>query len=259
MVNMYNLNNQEYLIHMCCKSRQWQSSVLIGWWAVSNLPWVTLVTSYNTNNIRFYTITLGSCVCFRFGVKTVWMFTSLFCRLQQRKSWFIQTTVKIKQTDSQNKTSFLSSAWSWCCYCSNMTLNMQKEKHLLERRSSTSLPLAHFLASSRSQPDPDRPPNHVPPQDQPRRRHRPLGQSVSYHPGDKPLNYGGPWSSDSDSDSQSDSGCVYRVLLLGDHSVGKTSLAGIFAGVTDKDEQFRGDRFMWDGAFTLNSLTLKWP
>lgn len=26
-------------------------------------------------------------------------------------------------------------------------------------------------------------------------------------------------------------------MLLGDHGVGKTSLAGIFAGITEKDEQ----------------------
>ncbi|XP_075993836.1 GTP-binding protein REM 1 isoform X2 [Genypterus blacodes] len=125
-----------------------------------------------------------------------------------------------------------------------MTLNTQKERDLLQRRSSTLLLPVHFLASGRSQPDTDGPPDCVPAQNRPQRRHRLLGQSASYHPGDKPLNYGTSWSSDSDSDSQSDSGCVYRVLLLGDHGVGKTSLAGIFAGVTDKDEQLRGDRFM---------------
>uniref|UniRef100_A0A8C3G7G0 GTP-binding protein REM 2 n=1 Tax=Cyclopterus lumpus TaxID=8103 RepID=A0A8C3G7G0_CYCLU len=69
------------------------------------------------------------------------------------------------------------------------------------------------------------------------RSHPPLGQSASYHPGDKSLHYRAEWSSDSDDDSQSDSDCVYRVVLLGDHGVGKTSLAGIFAGITEKEEQ----------------------
>uniref|UniRef100_A0A667Y2N6 RRAD and GEM like GTPase 1 n=1 Tax=Myripristis murdjan TaxID=586833 RepID=A0A667Y2N6_9TELE len=77
----------------------------------------------------------------------------------------------------------------------------------------------------------------------PQRSHPPLGQSASYHPGDKSLLYRAHWSSDSDDDSQSDSDCVYRVVLLGDHGVGKTSLAGIFAGVTDKDEQSAEDTY----------------
>uniref|UniRef100_A0A3Q3WJB4 GTP-binding protein n=1 Tax=Mola mola TaxID=94237 RepID=A0A3Q3WJB4_MOLML len=77
----------------------------------------------------------------------------------------------------------------------------------------------------------------VPPQPHTQRSHPPLGQSASYHPGDKLLHYRAHWSSDSDDDSQSESDCVYRVVLLGDHGVGKTSLAGIFAGITEKDEQ----------------------
>uniref|UniRef100_A0A3Q0S537 GTP-binding protein n=1 Tax=Amphilophus citrinellus TaxID=61819 RepID=A0A3Q0S537_AMPCI len=105
-----------------------------------------------------------------------------------------------------------------------MTLNTQREKEPLRRRGSTPVhPLYH------TQPDPEQP--------RPQRSHPPLGQSASYHPGDKSLHYRAQWSSDSDDDSQSDSDCVYRVVLLGDHGVGKTSLAGIFAGITDKDEQ----------------------
>uniref|UniRef100_A0A8C3AC13 RRAD and GEM like GTPase 1 n=1 Tax=Cyclopterus lumpus TaxID=8103 RepID=A0A8C3AC13_CYCLU len=86
-----------------------------------------------------------------------------------------------------------------------------REKAPLRRRGSTPIPPAHFYRQpswtrdfqdhrlpGSTQPDPD---------------------------------------SDSDDDSQSDSDCVYRVVLLGDHGVGKTSLAGIFAGITEKEEQ----------------------
>ncbi|XP_069567396.1 GTP-binding protein REM 1 isoform X1 [Brachyistius frenatus] len=112
-----------------------------------------------------------------------------------------------------------------------MTLNTQREKEPLRRRGSTPVPpLYHHASWTRDlRPDPEQP--------QPQRSHPPLGQSASYHPGDKSLHYRAQWSSDSDDDSQSDSDCVYRVVLLGDHGVGKTSLAGIFAGVTEKDEQ----------------------
>lgn len=120
-----------------------------------------------------------------------------------------------------------------------MTLNTQREKEPLRRRGSTPIHPARLslhpsltredrLAGS-SQLDPEQP--------RAQRSHPPLGQSASYHPGDKSLHYRAQWSSDSDDDSQSDSDCVYRVVLLGDHGVGKTSLAGIFAGITDKDEQ----------------------
>ncbi|KAF0034736.1 hypothetical protein F2P81_012494 [Scophthalmus maximus] len=111
-----------------------------------------------------------------------------------------------------------------------MTLNTQREKEPLRRRGSTPIPPGHFsrhqswtrdlrLPGS-AQPDPEQP--------RPQRSHPPLGQSASYHPGDKSLHYRAHWSSDSDDDSQSDSDCVYRVVLLGDLGVGKTSLAGIF-------------------------------
>ncbi|XP_024865195.1 GTP-binding protein REM 1 isoform X2 [Kryptolebias marmoratus] len=118
-----------------------------------------------------------------------------------------------------------------------MTLNTQKEKELLRRRGSTPIaPLYKQLSGPRdlrfslsNQPNSER--------SGPTRSHPPLGQSASYHPGDKSLHYRAQWSSDSDDDSQSESDCVYRVVLLGDHGVGKTSLAGIFAGITEKDEQ----------------------
>ncbi|XP_061147160.1 GTP-binding protein REM 1 isoform X1 [Syngnathus typhle] len=71
----------------------------------------------------------------------------------------------------------------------------------------------------------------------PQRRHPPLGQSASFQPGDTRCR--AQWSADSDDDSD----CVHRVLLLGDHGVGKSSLAGIFAGITDKDEQLEEDTY----------------
>ncbi|XP_026163117.1 GTP-binding protein REM 1 isoform X2 [Mastacembelus armatus] len=119
-----------------------------------------------------------------------------------------------------------------------MTLNTQREKDPLQRRGSTPIPPAHFYKHLSWTRDPRPPGSTQPDPEQPRlqRRHPPLGQSASYHPGDKSLHYHTHWSSDSDDDSQSDSDCVYRVVLLGDHGVGKTSLAGIFAGITEKDE-----------------------
>lgn len=105
-----------------------------------------------------------------------------------------------------------------------MTLNSQREKAPLRRRGSTPIHPAHF--------PPGRP-----------RGHAPLGQSASYHPGDKSLHYRAQWSSDDDDDSLSDSDSVHRVVLLGDHGVGKTSLAGIFAGIAEKDEHHGEDTY----------------
>lgn len=118
-----------------------------------------------------------------------------------------------------------------------MTLNTQREKEPLRRRGSTPVPPAHFSQHRSWTGDPRFPGSTHPDPKQPRaqRSHPPLGQSASYHPGDKSLHYRAQWSSDSEDDSDSD--CVYRVVLLGDHGVGKTSLAGIFAGITEKDEQ----------------------
>uniref|UniRef100_A0A8C7X3G7 GTP-binding protein n=1 Tax=Oryzias sinensis TaxID=183150 RepID=A0A8C7X3G7_9TELE len=122
-------------------------------------------------------------------------------------------------------------------------MNPNIEKEPLRRRCSTPTPpLSHHLSrtwdprlSSCSQTDPEN--LNV------CRSHPPLGQSASYHPGDKSLHYRAQWSSDSDSDSHSDSDCVYRVVLLGDHGVGKTSLAGIFAGVTEREEHPGDDTY----------------
>lgn len=103
-----------------------------------------------------------------------------------------------------------------------MTLNTQKEgKEPLRRRASTPIP------SSRQAGRGDRDPLTDP-------YHPPLAQSASYHPGDKSIHSRANWSSDSESDS-SGSECLYRVVLLGDHGVGKSSLANIFAGIQEKD------------------------
>lgn len=126
-----------------------------------------------------------------------------------------------------------------------MTLNTQREKEPLQRRGSTPIPPAYFCHHPSLTRNPQLPRTSVDPeQPRPQRSHPPLGQSASYHPGDKSLHYRAHWSSDSDDDSQSDSECVYRVVLLGDHGVGKTSLAGIFAGITDKDEQPGGEIYI---------------
>ncbi|XP_061911830.1 GTP-binding protein REM 1 isoform X1 [Entelurus aequoreus] len=125
-----------------------------------------------------------------------------------------------------------------CCHHSNMNNNIHRDQDVLRRRGSTLIRPAHLVQQPQSpcqarlpagsyQPDPE--------QQGPRRRHAPLGKSASYHPGDKSLHYRAHWCSDED--SQSDWDCVYRVMLLGDHGVGKSSLAGIFAGVTEKEEQ----------------------
>ncbi|KAF3856704.1 hypothetical protein F7725_017427 [Dissostichus mawsoni] len=102
-----------------------------------------------------------------------------------------------------------------------MTLNTQRGKEPLRRRGSTPIPPAHFYKhpSWTQDPQDSRLPrsNHQEPEPpRPQRSHPPLGQSASYHPGDKSLHYRAQWSSDSDDDSQSDSDCVYRVVLLGD-------------------------------------------
>ncbi|KAM3622004.1 uncharacterized protein V6R79_019100 [Siganus canaliculatus] len=125
-----------------------------------------------------------------------------------------------------------------CCYHSNMTLNTQREKEPLRRRCSTPIPPTHSCQHLSLTRDPRQARSPRPDLEQTcsQRSHPPLGQSASYHPGDKSLHYRAQWSSDSDDDSQSDSDCVYRVVLLGDHGVGKSSLAGIFAGITEKDE-----------------------
>ncbi|XP_068171307.1 GTP-binding protein REM 1 isoform X2 [Antennarius striatus] len=126
-----------------------------------------------------------------------------------------------------------------------MTLNAQREKEALRRRCSTPVPPVNLhqhpswtpdpRLTGVTWPDPERP--------RPQHSHPPLTQSASYHLGDRSLHYHAQWSSDSEDDAQSDSDSVYRVVLLGDQGVGKTSLAGIFAGITEKDEQPAADAY----------------
>lgn len=108
-----------------------------------------------------------------------------------------------------------------------MTLNTQREKQPLRRRASTPIPSSHRPGPKDQHPVSG-------PAEPGTRQHQPLSQSASYHPGDKSLHCRAQWSSDSE-DSQSDTDSIYRVVLLGDHGVGKTNLASIFAGVTEKD------------------------
>ncbi|XP_032404510.1 GTP-binding protein REM 1 [Xiphophorus hellerii] len=141
-----------------------------------------------------------------------------------------------------------------------MTLNTQRDKEPLRRRGSTPIPPLYQQLSGTW--DLRRSLSTRPERPGPTRSHPPLGQSASYHPGDKSLHYRAHWSSDSDDDSQSESECVYRVVLLGDHGVGKTSLAGIFAGITEKDDQPGEDTYertlMVDGEETTLIVMDTW-
>uniref|UniRef100_A0A667YHU4 GTP-binding protein n=1 Tax=Myripristis murdjan TaxID=586833 RepID=A0A667YHU4_9TELE len=127
-----------------------------------------------------------------------------------------------------------------------MTLNTQREKEPLQRRASTPVPSAHFhqhppWARDAQQPAAGgTPPGPATSHTQSSQSSEPKSSqsSQSSQPSEPQSSH-----SDSDDDSQSDSDCVYRVVLLGDHGVGKTSLAGIFAGVTDKDEQSAEDTY----------------
>ena len=108
-----------------------------------------------------------------------------------------------------------------------MTLNTEREgkKEKLRRRASTPLPASH-QPGPKERGDPAADP-----------RHPPLTQSASYHPGDTSLHCRANWSSDSEDSENSGEGCLYRVVLLGDHGVGKSSLANIFAGIQEKAEK----------------------
>lgn len=99
-----------------------------------------------------------------------------------------------------------------------MTLNTQRgSKSPLRRRASTPLPRPGTpAATARSEPG-----------------HPQLGHSSS-EPGGRAAAPRGSWSSE----SSGSSGCwepQYRVVLLGDPGVGKTSLANAFAGVQERD------------------------
>ncbi|KAM7090846.1 GTP-binding protein REM 1 isoform 1-T1 [Ciconia maguari] len=99
-----------------------------------------------------------------------------------------------------------------------MTLNTQRgSKSPLRRRASTPLPRPGVPgAASRGEPC-----------------HPQLGHSAS-EPGGRAAAPRGSWSSDSSGSSGSWEP-LYRVVLLGDPGVGKTSLVNLFAGVQERD------------------------
>lgn len=76
-----------------------------------------------------------------------------------------------------------------------------------------------------------------------RRPHRPLTQSASYQPGDS-IRYRSRWLQDSDLDLDPDPEQEgHRVVLIGDQDVGKSSLASVFAGTSDRDQDESQDTF----------------
>ncbi|EFB14910.1 hypothetical protein PANDA_006784, partial [Ailuropoda melanoleuca] len=107
-----------------------------------------------------------------------------------------------------------------------MTLNTQQEaKTPLRRRASTPLPLS--------------PQGHQPgllcTAPSAKSQHPRLGQSASLNPPTRqPSPAPSGWSSES-SDSEGSWEALYRVVLLGDPGVGKTSLASLFAGKQERD------------------------
>ncbi|XP_068768918.1 GTP-binding protein REM 1 [Struthio camelus] len=105
-----------------------------------------------------------------------------------------------------------------------MTLDAQRGgRSPLRRRASTPLPLSH---QARAGAAGAKPPAEA--------RHPQLGQSSSFEPGGKAAASRSSWSSDS-SDSTGAWEPLYRVVLLGDPGVGKTSLVNLFAGVQERE------------------------
>ncbi|KAM5219337.1 GTP-binding protein REM 1 isoform 2-T2 [Hipposideros larvatus] len=108
-----------------------------------------------------------------------------------------------------------------------MTLNTQQEaKTSLRRRASTPLPLS---------PRGHQPGLRTVPSTSTQSQHPRLGQSASLNPPTRqPSPAPNGWSSES-SDSEGSWEALYRVVLLGDPGVGKTSLASLFAGKQERD------------------------
>uniref|UniRef100_A0A4W3H6Y6 GTP-binding protein n=1 Tax=Callorhinchus milii TaxID=7868 RepID=A0A4W3H6Y6_CALMI len=119
-----------------------------------------------------------------------------------------------------------------------MTLNSQRSNShsSLRRRASSPVPSAHRTPHPHPQAHPvlsltaDWEPLARPPRAQPS---SPLGYSLAGQRGS---------SSSSSSDASSDSGCgIFRVVLLGDGGVGKSSLANFFAGAQDAQSEHGGE------------------
>ncbi|TFK02237.1 dedicator of cytokinesis protein 3 [Platysternon megacephalum] len=125
-----------------------------------------------------------------------------------------------------------------------MTLNTQQGgKGPVGRRASTPVPLSH-----QSRPG-MREPKHNPIES----HHPPLGYSSSFEPGDKApaAVLRSSWSSDSaDSDSSWESS--YRVVLLGDPGVGKTSLLNLFAGIQERDLPEQPGESAYEGTLSVD-------
>ncbi|XP_060086558.1 GTP-binding protein REM 1-like [Heteronotia binoei] len=116
-----------------------------------------------------------------------------------------------------------------------MTLNLQRgSRPSSQRRASTPLPNLYRTCPGA--------PSARPVQAEP--RHPQLGHSSSCEPKSCLPKTRESWSSES-SDSDGSWESLYRVVLLGDPGVGKTSLVNLFAGVQEKDlpEQQKEDTY----------------
>ncbi|XP_032073204.1 GTP-binding protein REM 1 [Thamnophis elegans] len=114
-----------------------------------------------------------------------------------------------------------------------MTLNLQRGSPggPCQRRASTPLPTSHReKLNPRSR--------------QAELRHPQLGHSLSCQPRARQPEPCKSWRCESSSSEES-CGSLYRVVLLGDPGVGKSSLVSLFAGVQERDslEQQRDDTF----------------
>ncbi|XP_074262476.1 GTP-binding protein REM 1 isoform X1 [Saimiri boliviensis] len=124
-----------------------------------------------------------------------------------------------------------------------MTLNTRQEsKTPLCRRASTPLPLSPrgsqpgLLSTAPSTQS----------------QHPRLGQSASLNPPtQKPSPAPDDWSSES-SDSEASWEAFYRVVLLGDPGVGKTSLASLFAGKQEKDLHEQLEEGVYERTLTVD-------
>ncbi|KAB5536972.1 hypothetical protein PHYPO_G00113430 [Pangasianodon hypophthalmus] len=116
-----------------------------------------------------------------------------------------------------------------------MTLNTQREgREVVRRRASTPIPSSRHGVIHREP------------------QHPPLAQSASYQAGDTKLHLRTHWSSDSEESDSSGYECLYRVILLGDHGVGKSSLASIFAGIQEKDAHSCIGEDMYERTLTVD-------